>query len=63
MLEETPTPPNAVAFKNREAQVRDGTRKPEAEGHRLAQGMLPLLMDRPPGGPVLEEAPPHQGQI
>ena len=61
MLKKTPTPPKAADFQIREAQVRDRTRNPDAQVHRFAQGMLPLQNERPPGGSVLEEAPPPQG--
>ena len=61
MLEKTPTPPKAVDFQTRQAQVRIRTRKPDAQGRTFVQGMLPLQNDRPRGGPVLEEALPPQG--
>ena len=61
MVEKTPTNPKAVDFQIRQAQVRNRTRKTDAQEHRFAQGMLPLQNDRPPGASVLEEGPPPQG--
>ena len=61
MLKKTPTHPKASDFRIWQAQVRHRTRKPEAQGHRFAKGMLPLQNDTSPGGSVLEEAPPPKG--
>ena len=61
MLEEKPRPPIAVDFQAWQAQVRNKSTKPDAQGHGFAQRILPLQKDRPPGGSVLEEAPPPQG--
>ena len=61
MLEKIPTPSKACDFRIRQAQVRNRNGKPDAQGHRFSQAMLPLQNDRPPGGSVLEEAPLPQG--
>ena len=60
-LKETPTPQKAVDFQTRQAQVRNRTRKTDAQEHRFAQGILLSQKNRPPGRSVLEEAPPPEG--
>ena len=56
-----PKPPKAVDFRIRQAEVRNRTRKPDAQEQRFAGGMLLVQNDRPHGGSVMEQAPPPQG--